>query len=190
MTLFRMVLLLAMLALACGPREDNREQELVSRLQSSSELATVEMVFSKVVRGKKTSTILGIPTGTSDFLAETEARVKAGIDLSKVQVESLDWDKKTVILRLPPPSIISLSIPAEAMKVNEEATQNNYFSSLSSEDMDQFYRQADAELRQEVARMNLEGLVKEKTEGFLRRFLQEAGFAQISFQYGKPNSEP
>ena len=181
MTLFRMVMLLALLPLACGPREDNREQELVSRLQASSELATVEMVFSKVVKGKKTSTILGIPTGTSDFLAETEARVKAGIDLSKVQVESIDWENNSIALRLPPPAIISLSIPAEAVKVNEEATQNFLFSSLSSEDMDQFYRQADSELRQEVARMNLEGLVQEKTEKFLRSFLRQAGFEQITF---------
>ncbi len=174
---------------ACTPDNTEQERELVSRLRSSSDLATVEMIFSKVVKGKKTSTFLGFETGYSDFLAETEAHAKAGIDLSQVQVHRVDWEAGSIQILLPPPRIISLEIPAESFRINEEYTRDHYFSELTGEDMDNFYRQAEVEVRQEVGRMNLEAMVKEKTELFLRQFLSNAGFFNVTFSYQDVSGE-
>lgn len=174
---------------SCAVDRTEQERELVSRLQSSSDLATVEVVFSKVVKGSKTSTFLGIPTGYSDFLAETEAHAKAGIDLSKVQVPLIDWETGAITLTLPPPHIISIDIPAESFQVNEEYTKDNYFSTLESEDMDAFYRQAEREVRAEVKRMNLEATAREKTEKFLEEFLSKAGFSTVTFQYADSDTD-
>lgn len=182
-------LLFLLFLCSCSVDHTEQERELVSRLRSSSDLATVEMVFSKVVKGSKTSTFLGIPTGYSDFLAETEARAKAGIDLSKVQVPIIDWEAGSITLTLPPPHIISIDIPAESFKVNEEYTQDSYFSTLESKDMDAFYRQAEREVRAEVKRMNLEATAKKKTEKFLEEFLSKAGFSKVNFQYAAPASD-
>ncbi|MDP5169426.1 MAG: DUF4230 domain-containing protein [Bacteroidia bacterium] len=177
------------LLFGCKPDYSAQEQELVSRLQASSQLATVEMVFTKVVRGTKSSTFYGIPTGHSDFLAETEAHAKAGIDLSKVSVGLIDWETGSIELVLPPPAIISLDIPAESFQVNEEVTKDYYFSELSSEDMDNFYRKAENEVRAELRRMNLEETARQKTESFLRAFLAKSGFKSITFRYQVPPSD-
>lgn len=182
-------LALLILMLACTPDRSAEQAELVSRLRASSDLATVEMVFTKVVRGSKTSTFLGIPTGTSDFLAETEAHVKAGIDLSKVEVGAVDWETGEIQLILPPPHIISIDIPAESFRVNEEITQNHYWSELSSEDMDAFYQQAEREVRLEVKRLNPEQMARDKTEAFLEQLLLKRGFQAIQFSYQSSSDE-
>lgn len=185
----RLLLPLLILLSACQQDRTGDELELVSRLKSSSDLATVEVVFSKVVKGSKTSTFLGIPTGYSDFLAETEARAKAGIDLSQVRIGEIDWETGSISLILPPPKMISIEIPAESFRVNEEYTKDHYLSELESEDMDAFYRQAEREVRAEVQRMNLEQMAREKTETFLSGFLSKTGFSQVSFQYQSPSTD-
>lgn len=182
---FTWLIVLLMLLFGCGPDRAAQERELLSRLQRSSDLATTEMVFSKVIKGTKTTRLLGFTTGTSDFLAEAEARAKAGVDLSQVQVEAIDWEQQSIRLRLPPPKIISFSIPAESIRINEEYTRNHYFSELEAEDMDQFMKQAEVEMRAALNNQDLIGQTREKTERFLREFLAKAGFSDISLTFAE-----
>lgn len=185
----RLLILLWITVSACQQDRSGEELDLLSRLKSSSDLATVEVVFSKVVKGSKTSTFLGIPTGYSDFLAETEAIATAGIDLSLVRIGMIDWETGSISLILPPPKMISIEIPAESFRVNEEYTKDHYLSELESEDMDAFYRQAEREVRAEVSRMNLEQMARKKTETFLTGFLAKTGFGQVNFTYQSPSSD-
>ncbi len=186
-------LLLSSFLINCSSQKPEQDIELMSRLQASSELATVQMVFTKVVKGKKDNVILGIPMGYSEFLAETEAHVKAGIDLSMVRALEIDWQAGKIRLLLPPPKMISLTIPPESIRVNEEFTKDfylsKYYGMLGSEDMDLFFRNAETELRAELKRMNLEDLVRKKTEAFLHNFLEKAGFVEVSFEYSSNGSD-
>ena len=159
------------------------QQKLMYKLQGASQLATVEYVLNKVVKGKKESTFFGFPIGESDFLAETEVRVKAGIDLNKLRPEDVQIQDKEVYIRLPKVEILNFSYPAEKLKVNEEFTRNSYFSELTADDIDKFMQEADMAIRKDIQWLGIEKAAEEKTRKFIIRFLQQAGYGPVHITF-------
>ncbi|MEL6250484.1 MAG: DUF4230 domain-containing protein [Bacteroidota bacterium] len=160
------------------------------QIQGASQIATVEYVISKVVIGKKEQKLLGYSLSEADYLAEAEARVKAGIDLAKISEENIRIQDNFIHLSLPPVEIINFSFPAGEAKVNEDYTEDGWLAIIEGADIDRFYQEAELSVRKDIVNMGLEEAAQDKTKKFLMKFLLQAGYDSIQIDFEKFRWEP
>ncbi len=163
---------------------------VISQVQSASQLASVEYVLNKIVLGSKEKTRFGINLGESEFLAYTEARVKAGIDLSKIKEEDVKVEGNRISLHLPPVEILNFSYPAENFQV-----QLNYFSSkplnqLTIEDIENFYRLGEMAIRRDMHFLDIEKTAQVRTRVMLGGILKAAGFKEVYLDFSPMDYSP
>ena len=84
-------MLLSLWAILLLPSCQRDERALVvGKIQQASDLVTSEFVIDKVVFGKKSRNLLWFRMNEAKFLAYSQARVKTGIDLTKIKEEDID----------------------------------------------------------------------------------------------------
>ena len=84
----KLLFLLVILLLGCA--KDERPL-VISKIQSVSKLATTETIIDKAVVGTKSKSVLGlIRFRDANFVAYTEAIVKTGIDLKKLEARDIE----------------------------------------------------------------------------------------------------
>jgi hypothetical protein len=165
--------------------ESWKKMHLLHQLQGATQLATVEYVLSKVVIGKKEQKLLGYAVSEADYLAETEARVKAGIDLSKIKAEDVKINGGFIHLQLPPVEIINFSFPSGEIKVNEDYTEDGWLAIIEASDVERFFQQAELSVRKDIERMGFEAAAQDKTRKFFA-----AGYDSVQIDFEKFRWEP
>lgn len=166
------------------------KMQLLHQIQGASQLATVEYVLSKVVIGKKEQKLLGYAVSEADYLAEAEARVKAGIDLSKITEKNVQISDNFIHLTLPPVEIINFSFPSGEVKVNEDYTEDGWLAIIEASDVERFFQEAELSVRKDIERMGFEEAAQEKTRKFLEKFLFTAGYDSVQIDFEKFRWEP
>jgi hypothetical protein len=78
-----------------------------------------------------------------------EAYIKAGIDMSSINKNNFWIQGKTLHLRLPPPKVTSLSIPAENIKI-EYQDISLFRDPFKTAERDQLATQAELQIRNNV----------------------------------------
>lgn len=193
--LLYLLLLPGLFAAACTPapkaeNEDWTKRRLLHQIQGASQLATVEYVMSKVVIGKKKQKLLGYAVSEAEYLAEAEARVKAGIDLSKIKETDIRVSDNFIHLTLPPVEIINFSFPSNEAKVNEDYTDDGWLVNIEASDIERFFQEAELAVRKDIERMGFEAAAQEKTQRFLEKFLYKAGYDSVRIDFEKFRWEP
>lgn len=173
-----------------APEEAWTKKQLLQQIQGASQLATVEYVLSKVVIGKKEHKVLGYAVSTADYLAEAEARIKAGIDLGKIKEEHVKVSNGFIQLQLPPVEIIHFAFPSGEIKVNKDYTEDGWMAVVEAGDVEKFFQEAELSLRKDIERMGFEAAAQEKTKKFLEKFLFSAGYDSVLIDFEKFSWEP
>ncbi len=162
--------------------EDNSKRAVVvSKLKSSSKLATVEYVITKVISAKNERLL-----SKTYFFAESEATIKAGIDLNKLREEDIIIKDKKINITLPEIEIISFSYPANAIKVIEDYTYDATiftWNNFGFRERDELYRQAEEDIRKRIKDLNITKTAKKNTIKFLEPILRSTGFDEIYIQF-------
>jgi len=190
-----LTLLVGLLIPACKPEQSKEEEnwgkmQLLHQIQGASQIATVEYVLSKVVIGKKEQKLLGYAVSEADYLAEAEAKVKAGIDLSKITDKNVRIAGDFIHLTLPPVEIINFSFPSGEIEVNEDYTEDGWLAIIEASDVERFFQEAELSVRKDIERMGFEEAAQEKTRKFLEKFLYTAGYDSILIDFEKFRWEP
>lgn len=167
--------LLALLATACSPSAKEAESRVVN-LINMSELGTVEYTVQKMV---KVDDQQKWSLGDRKILFSVTAYLKAGIDMSQVEVEP---DGKSVTVSLPHAKLVSFNMPAE-----EITTEFEHYGTLRSRfDADQqnmLLQQAEADIRNEVPNFGiLEDAERNVTE-LLTAILRQMGYTDIDIKF-------
>ena len=132
--------------------------------------------------------VLGVKDAT--FLADTEATIKAGVDFAKLQKDAIQIEGKKIDVLLPPVEILNFSYPAEKFRINEYATNvDPLFNRLTLDEIDDFYRQAEDDIRDNFKYLGIRLTVEQKTRIMLSTLLRQLGFAEISIDFEKPEGE-
>lgn len=166
---------------SCSDNKTDRAY-VVNKLQSSSKLATVEYVVSKVVNYKKERKIF---TDTY-FFVETEARIKAGIDLSKLKEEDIVIEEDKINIILPDIEIINFDYPPENFKKIEQYNQEPSFMNwgkLSAKDKDELFRQAEIDIKENIKDLGITKTAQENTRKLLTKILKSLGYKEIYIQF-------
>lgn len=127
-------------AFLCGLRQASQAAEpqitgdlLASQLRSVQELVTVSYYYTNMGRFENQVDFYGwkVPFTTKSFIVSYDGVIKAGVDLSQVQVE-VDEIRQAVTVRLPASRILSHEIPEDSIEVFDES--DNLFNRITIED--------------------------------------------------------
>jgi hypothetical protein len=148
----------------------------VLQLRELGQLATVEMEVAKVIRARDEDTWYKI--GERRMLLSCRARVKAGIDLSQMKESDIERGENSIRVKLPPPQLISFSMPPENIKVayTEIGPFRDRFSTAET---DFILEQAEKQIRRQVDSLNILPRARQGAITFVTRFFVQAGIEQV-----------
>lgn len=167
---------------ACGGSKSPDRAEVVNKIRSASKLATVEYVVTKVISSKKKHFL----SRDSYFFAETEATIKAGIDLNKLNAEDITINSRQIQVELPSIELINFSYPADGFHVVEDYTYNDFWmkwKNFSIEEKDKLYRMGEEDIRSNISNLGITETARKNTRRLLRRILENSGFEEIYISF-------
>lgn len=184
--IFRPILggcLITLALLSCQP--ENPQSTIVSRIKEASKLSTVEYVITKVVVGSQEKKFLQVvKLKNSVFLAQTEATLKLGVDLSKLTPDDVEFlEPNGISITLPAVEVLNFSYPAEKFEVDENYSQDTWYNQFTPENIDAFYEDAEVDIRRKVNYLPLRGTAESKTRLFVTGLLRQAGYDNIYIQF-------
>lgn len=108
---------------------------LSQQIQSISELATVEYNYTNMGKFENQATFYGwkVPFTTKSFIVSYDGKIKAGIDMSLVEVKVT---KNKIHIEVPQAKILSHEIDEKSIEVFDET--KNIFNPITITDYNQF----------------------------------------------------
>ena len=147
---------------------------ILRQIQLLNDLVTVRYNIQKVIGLKEQK----VPFGNEQVLMLVQAKVLGGVNLTSATASQTG---KAVLIRLPPASIIDVSLDDTETKVwDRSKTWWTPWVSLNP-DLEQSARRAALEdVRQAAVQMGILSNAQQNAETIIRNFLQTIGFNQVS----------
>ncbi len=177
-----------LLLFGCNKSEEKRF--LVSKIQSAAKLATTEVVLNKIVsynyidnnKGKRRFRIVN-PKNRC-LLFDTEATAKYGIDMRKINGESVVMNGDSITLLLPPIELISFDYPHTKMKqIYPLSKFDNRKSRHKVQDLDEAFRLAERDIINKIRILNVKEQAEIKTKNFLHQFLLKFDYDKVTIKF-------
>lgn len=179
------ILTLTVLVLSLTACRDERGL-VVGKVKKASKLATTEFTIDKVVFGVKRKKLLWVVNlNEAKFIAHSQAIIKAGIDLEKLKEKDVIIDKKKISLKLPAVEVINFSYPAEKFMRDSLVSHNAFLNKISLEDQEQFFQDAEADIRNNLKYMDIIPITEKKTALMLETMLRLMGYQEIYIDFHK-----
>jgi hypothetical protein len=168
---FVILLLLA----GCAEKKEPAKPVVFS-LQQIGKLATAEYVITRLVKAEDNQTWYKV--GDRKILISCTASVKAGIDFTRLQPQQVTQEEKKVSVQLPPPQILSLSIPPESIKV-AYTDVGMFRDPFTSTEINAIMRTAERQIQRQIAALDILATARSNASAFVTRFLTTAGFSEV-----------
>lgn len=158
---------------------------VVGKIQQASDLATTEFTIDKIVHGTKTKKIAWfIKLSEARFLAYSQAKVKAGIDLSRIEESDVDIEGRRITLQLPPIKVVNFSYPPSSFQEDTIVSDPSAFlNSISISDQEMFFREAELDIRNNLEYMGIVETTQNHCETLLRQLLRSLGYEEIYISF-------
>jgi hypothetical protein len=176
--MLRIVLLILLIAPGC--KRKHEQERTIFGLKEMSDLATVEYTVTKIIKANDNKT--WFKAGERKILMSCEAHIKAGIDMSSINENNFKIDGKNISVQLPPPKIISISIPPEKIKV-EYQDVGLFRDPYKSGERDQLAAQAENQIKNSIDSLGILHQAKANTSLFVSNFLKRLGYENIYITY-------
>jgi hypothetical protein len=160
---------------------------VVGKIQKASKLSVVEFKVDKLVFGVKDKRILWVvKLNQAQFLAQSQAIIKAGVDLTRLEEEDVKINGRRISLKLPPVQVINFSYPAEQFQEIKLLSSNAFSTRITLEDQEKFFRDAELDIRNSLEFMDIRRITEDKTRLMLEALLKSLGYTEIfiSFREG------
>ena len=168
------IVLTVSLLFACKKKEKSRD--ILQAIQQTGQLVTVEYSLSKIVRANDNKTWYKL--GDRKILISVEATVKAGVDLQRLTAEDVTIDGMQISLQLPPPTIFSVVLSPEKIRVQYEDVSffRNRFSVTEREAL---LAQAEKQIRGLADSLGVLQTARTNATSFMEKLLRQSGFETI-----------
>ena len=180
-TLFLLSFLVLISFYSCEKKEPSKKAEIVSKLQASGKLSSVEFIVTKVISAEKKHFF-----GDKYFFAETKAFIKAGIDLTKIDDQTVIIDGNKITLLLPAVEITEFNYPPTAFKVIDKYTSKKGFlniATISLSEIDALYRSGETDIRNSIENLGIKKSAEKNTRMFFENILRSSGFEEIYIDF-------
>ena len=157
---------------------------VVGKIKKASKLATTEFTIDKIVYGVKRKRLLWVvKLNEAKFLAHSKAIVKAGVNLEKLRKEDVDIEGKSISLKLPAVEVINFSYPAELFEMDTLVSTDAFLNRISLSDQEQFFQDAEIDIRNSLKHMNIVEATEKKTRLMLENLLRTLGYQEIYIEF-------
>jgi hypothetical protein len=158
----------------------------VSKIQDAAKLATTETVIEKIVIGNKKKKIFRLFTlEQARFVCYSEATIKAGIDLKKLNKEDIKITGNQIELMLPAVEVLNFSYPFERFRIDSTLLDNGVITRISISDMEEFFRMAEMDIRTQLPKMGIVEETEAKTSKMMESLLKNLGYKEIYIHFRK-----
>lgn len=158
---------------------------VIGKIQAATDLVTSEFTIDKVVYGTKTKNLLWFKFSEAKFMAYSQAKVKTGIDLSKVREEDVVISGRKIEVRLPPIEVINFSYPPSSFVEDSLISDpREFLTKINVHDQEEFFRLAELDIRENLKYMGLVKTTQDHTRKMFMVLLEALGYQEIyiSFQ--------
>ena len=174
-----------------GSNRDAGRQEALSavvvqnQISAMSELATVTYTYTELGQYESSKDFYGVklPFTTNGFILTYDGVIKAGIDMSKVQVEvEAGTGGKLIKITLPEPEILSHEIDEDSVQIFDEKT--SIFNPFTVTDYTEFYADQKEQVEKKALAKGLLTEARSQAEAVIRTalspMLEEGDQVEIS----------
>ncbi|MFP4457295.1 MAG: DUF4230 domain-containing protein [Halanaerobiales bacterium] len=150
---------------------------VLESVQSIGELNTLEMYFHDIVEyteNKKFRNII-IPLTTKSFIFTVEARVKAGVDLNKLDPNNFTIEENRIELTMPEYEVTSV----EFIDYNPYSENDALFNRIKNDDLFGALENFSDEITVKAVDIGIIEKAKASGETFMYNFLSNLGFEEI-----------
>ncbi len=172
-----------------GCNKDKERYLVISKIQTASKLATTETTLDKIIFGTQERRFLRIiHLNETRFVAYSQATVKSGIDLTKLTPQDVKITGERIEVMLPAVEVLDFSYPFSTFQIDSNVTDTKAFlNKLTIKDYEDFYMQAELDIRNNLAYMGIKEATEQKTRILLTGLLKNLGYEEIyiSFKPGK-----
>lgn len=144
---------------------------LSQQIKNISELSTLEYNYTNMGKFENQSTFYGwkVPFTTKSFIVSYDGKVKAGIDMSKVNVSIKG---KTIEITVPKAQLLSHEIDEKSIEVFDET--KNIFNQISISDYHQFTIDEKEKVENDLKEKGFIEEAQSKVESVLKTFIQSS----------------
>ena len=179
-----MLLVVINLSLLLACKQEDRAL-VVGKIQSAADLVTTEFTIDKVVFGTKTKNLMWFKFNEANFMAYSQAKIKTGIDLTKIQEKDVVISEDKIELKLPSIEVINFSYPPSSFEEDSLISDPKVFlNKINLEDQEEFFRLAELDIRNNLQYMGIVKTSQDHTRQMFRLMLRSLGYREIyiSFQ--------
>lgn len=158
----------------------NERALVVGKIQNASDLATTEFVIDKIVFGTKTKKLALLKISEASFMAYSQAKVKAGIDLSKIREADIRIEGSKIHLELPPIEVINFSYPPASFVEDSLISDPKVFlNKINIRDQEEFFRLAELDIRENLRYIGIVRTTQNHTRQLFQVLLGSLGYEEI-----------
>ena len=153
---------------------------VVGKIQNASDLATTEFVIDKIVFGSETKKLALLKISEASFMAYSQAKVKAGIDLSKIKENDIRIDGSKIHLDLPSIEVINFSYPPASFVEDSLISDPKVFlNKINIRDQEEFFRLAELDIRENLQYIGIVRTTQNNTRQLFQILLASLGYEEI-----------
>lgn len=181
-SLHRKMIFLAVIAIVAlfSSCKKNERALVVGKIQNASDLATTEFVIDKIVFGTKTKKLALLKISEASFMAYSQAKVKAGIDLSKIKEADIRIEGTKIHLELPPIEVINFSYPPASFVEDSLISDPKVFlNKINIRDQEEFFRLAELDIRENLRFIGIVRTTQNHTRQLFQVLLGSLGYEEI-----------
>ena len=185
--LLMLIVILATISVTFFVTNKFHEQEhysasgVLEQVKDISELNTVEMYFNEIIdfKNAKLFNNFQIPFTEKSFIFTVKSKVKAGVDLSSIDEGDIAISGKSLLIKLPNPTITSKEILS--YKVYDE--KNGLFNEVTTEDTLKALELFEKDMEEKALSSGIIEKSKENTELIIRNLFLSYGFESIEIEW-------
>ena len=177
-------ILLIFILLVFSGCQKNKRHLVISKIKSTAKLATTETIIDKVVIGQKERKIFGlVKISNAEFVAYSQAIVKTGIDLTKIERNDIKIDGNIIELELPSIEVLDFAYPFERYVIDTVLSDNDIFNKIDVIDQEDFFRKAEVDIRKHLKYMGITEQTQENTRKLMEGLLKNLGYEEIYISF-------
>jgi hypothetical protein len=157
----------------------------VLALREMSDLATVEYTVTKMVKANDDQTWYKV--GDRKILMSCKATLRAGIDFSAIDANSIDISGEEISLVLPHAKLLSVNIKPEDIKLEYEDV-GLLRSEFSAEERDAIMAMGETQIKAGVKELGMLNTAESNASLFVGNFLRQLGYKTVHIRFADTNN--
>ncbi|MES2799393.1 MAG: DUF4230 domain-containing protein [Bacteroidota bacterium] len=174
-----LISLFALTLASCSQGISEEEKVDIYQIQTAGTLSTTEYVFGKIVQ---LDDKVWYKFGDRKILISVKAKVKAGIDLSKISSDDIEVEGNKITVHLPFPEIVSFDMDPNFIRTKMEDV-SGLREGFTQEEKLKILQLGEQSIRKEMMSSQILHDAKKNASVFVRNFYHDLGFNSVEIKF-------